>query len=163
MEPGLLVQGLHLASRYFKPPNKNSPTEVHTLKLPVQPQNKIASLLQCLSESFHCGDDLRYFPLCRLRRELPCPVLSTKYTCGSFIWITHHDCRALPPRRAFICQPGFISSQHRLSESILVWLSSCVWVVISEKYPLTLNTHCLSWPSFQLEALLLAQRKVSSG
>jgi len=91
MEPGLLVQGLHLASRYFKPPNKNSPTEVHTLKLPVQPQNKIASLLQCLSESFHCGDDLRYFPLCRLRRELPCPVLSTKYTCGSFIWITHHQ------------------------------------------------------------------------
>lgn len=84
------------------------------------------------------------------------------------VWLLHldnpsSDCHALPPRRAFICQPGFISSQHRLSESILVWLSSCVWVIISEKYPLTLNTHCLSWPSFQLEALLLAQRKVSSG
>lgn len=145
MDPGLLVQGLNLASRRTE--KKPGPTMGHTLKSPISPVTKSVLCLQSISlqrlfsvKVFEIG----HFTLCKLKRELPSPP----FVYQICLWLLHLDSPAsdshfLPPRRVFICQTRFLLSQYRLSETILVWLPSGVWVIITEKYPLALNTHCL--------------------
>lgn len=126
---------------------KSGPTMGHTLKSPISPVTKSVLCLQSISlqrlfsvKVFEIG----HFPLCKLKRELPSPP----FVYQICLWLLHLDSPAsdshvLPPRRVFVCQTLFLLSQYRLSETILVWLPSGVWVIITEKYPLALNTHCL--------------------